>query len=960
MTLAVDKTPLPGKAKSKRGSKRKAAPASTPDAAAALAETPVAETLDFTFKNAWLARVTQGFSREDILDLAMSTMRPYADAKEAGVKLPTVPGGYESLSLEKFDGVVAMLESLADFGKWDHTSDKPDLPAEYPVAPSLSHACMALGCGLERIEIAYNAKLPGKSKKKVDLTAGLLKKLGGKFDSIDQFSQDVLSAMAQEGRIWQSDGGRVTPFRLEFYMRSKDITQSILTKVFDMATSPSWRDFYSECEGMDAQAKWIIANAVKKASEATAAAVERRLKAEQARKAKAAAAAKAASGAGAGYADAASLAARSAAAGAEDMDAEDDASDSNRSALSAAESARSHLTDMSVRSVLSAVGSVRSTRSVLTDVSDAMRKDGSIRASVDKVKMHDALDLQKTQFGRPGLTMSLTEANAAAECDHRRWVFDDNLVIDIRNGSMVWLTPIDSTFENGSPWWTCSQLGNPGAPHEQWNALQMVWGMEAFRKENEGTLVRPEDVEKRVRSELAKLDGGTKADGGEDLSGKTFTPTQKSLFRKLNELAQAGIDDGASGFMKHIGFDKLDSGEAVTLIRTLGYMTESQFKQVLPTLELLLERYLSSYNPVRGGLAVMPFQAVVVLYCEWSRMVPTRNGRVPVCTMATFTAEREQDQLVPTPLAGESSSATKQTMSLEDGELIVQGPQGATRITRPPITEAVQVWVALANIKAMLYDVHPVAFATQTLLSVDFMCTRAVTRDTKGGIFETSLILAQCFLWLGDSVARHLRLVGSVEGFSFALTPSQSQTIESQRSRNEVQTLQTQLRQMQAAVDQRLSNLANTFKTEGSPQGTPGGRKSRGNRGKHNEWEAPGGAPAPAPAPAPSPSPAPVKQQKVTFVNTDGAGSKEGKGGRGKGGKGKGKGKGGKGRGYVSRETNEAMVKVYGRGTDFFDARAEWISQWPDQAERKGHCFLIEKLGIDCDSRGCPKCNPRG
>jgi hypothetical protein len=98
----------------------------------------------------------------------------------------------------------------------------------------------------------------------------------------------------------------------------------------------------------------------------------------------------------------------------------------------------------------------------------------------------------------------------------------------------------------------------------------------------------------------------------------------------------------------------------------------------------------------------------------------------------------------------------------------------------------------------------------------------------------------------------------------------------------------------------------------------------------------------------------------VTFVNTDGAGSKEGKGGRGKGGKDKGKGKGGKGRGFVSRETSEAMVRVYGSGTDFFDARSEWISQWPDQAERKGHCFLIEKLGIDCDSRGCPKCNPRG
>jgi hypothetical protein len=58
-------------------------------------------------------------------------------------------GGYQSLSLEKIDGVVAVLEPLADFGKWDHTSDNPDLPAEYPETPALSHACMALGCGLE-------------------------------------------------------------------------------------------------------------------------------------------------------------------------------------------------------------------------------------------------------------------------------------------------------------------------------------------------------------------------------------------------------------------------------------------------------------------------------------------------------------------------------------------------------------------------------------------------------------------------------------------------------------------------------------------------------------------------------------------------------------------------------------------------------------------------------------------
>ena len=39
--------------------------------------------------------------------------------------------------------------------------------------------------------------------------------------------------------------------------------------------------------------------------------------------------------------------------------------------------------------------------------------------------------------------------------------------------------------------------------------------------------------------------------------------------------------------MKHVGFDKLDSGEATTLIQTLGFISESQFRQVLPTLVII-------------------------------------------------------------------------------------------------------------------------------------------------------------------------------------------------------------------------------------------------------------------------------------------------------------------------------------------------------------------------------------
>ena len=961
VTLPVDNQPLPGVASSKR---KRRVTVNTPEAVDAAAETPVVAALDFTFKNAWLARVAQGLSREEIVDLAAGAEWAYGNARDAGVSLPVIPGGFAELTLANFGLVVQTLDSWADLGKWDHTSDKPDLPDEYPANPSLQEALKALTCGIERLEIVHNKSLPTKSRAKVVLTKSIILKLGGKFKDADQFSQDVLGEISQGDRIWVSDGGTATPFRLEFYLRSKQITQPILKEVFDMVSSPLWRDFYSKCEGTVAQAVWIISNAVTKAREATAAEVSRRQLLAAANAKKAASdflATQAATGAGA--TDARKQAARNKAAAADamDLDGGDGESEGGRSVLSAAESMRSALTDATVRSVLSDVESLKSSRSALSDVASVMDGGAAIRASAEKVLMKDVLDLQKAQFGLPGQTMSLSEANAAAECNHGCWVYKGNFVIDIRHGSTVWLKPVASRWEDGSPWWTCVQVGNPGAPPEQWNALQMVWGMEAYRKENEGSLVHPEDVEKRAKAELSRLSSEPAADAGEGLSGKTFTATQRALFKRLNSLAQKGIDDSSGDFMRNVGFDKLDSGEAVVLLHTLGYLTESQFKQVLPTLEFLLERYLRGYNPDRGGLAVRPFQAVVVLYCEWSRMVPIRNGHVPVCTMATFTAEPESEQLVPTPLAGESSSATKQTMVIDNGELVVQGPQGATTIVRPPITEAAQVWLAMANIKALLHAVHPPLFAVQTLLSVEFMCTRAVARDSASGVFEASLVLAQCFLWLGSSVARHLRLVGSVDGFAFMLTPSQTQTIETQRARNEVQTLQVQLRQVTASVDQRMSQLQASMRA--SPQQTqvqnphnpPGsGRKAQRRAEAAARWAASNGAPSPAPATVPAPAPAPFKT-KVTFNNPTG------KGGKGKGGKGKGKGKGGKGKGKgggsVSQAASAALDQVFGAGKNYFDERANWIAQWTDPTEEKTHCFMTEKLGIACDSAVCPACN---
>jgi hypothetical protein len=108
----------------------------------------------------------------------------------------------------------------------------------------------------------------------------------------------------------------------------------------------------------------------------------------------------------------------------------------------------------------------------------------------------------------------------------------------------------------------------------------------------------------------------------------------------------------------------------------------------------------------------------------------------------------------------------------------------------------------------------------QTLLTVEFMVTRAISRDSNGGIFEATCILTQCCLWLGSEVSRHLRLVQSINGFSFSLTLDQKRTINEQKSRHEVLGLKKEIKSMSVVLDQRLGRLASTMPS-GSPAPAP-------------------------------------------------------------------------------------------------------------------------------------------
>ena len=196
VSVPQDKGPLTGKPRKENTRKRKAR---TPAAAASeqAEATPERVELDFTFKNAWMARVAQGFTKEEVVDLALSTRRPYERAKAAGVPLPDIPGRYDNVTMGNFDGVVQALDKLAEFGNWDHSGEPPDLPAEYADAPSLSNAAATLACGIELTGSLHNKTLPKKSQTKAPTGSAQIQGLGVKPPEFDELSQNVLKGLLQ-------------------------------------------------------------------------------------------------------------------------------------------------------------------------------------------------------------------------------------------------------------------------------------------------------------------------------------------------------------------------------------------------------------------------------------------------------------------------------------------------------------------------------------------------------------------------------------------------------------------------------------------------------------------------------------------------------------------------------------------------------------------------------------------
>jgi hypothetical protein len=117
-----------------------------------------------------MARVTRGFTTEDVIVLALSTRRPYERAKAAECLYQTSPEGTIVLpwatSMASFR---RWLEKLAEFGYWGHSGEPPGLPAEYADAPSLSNAAVTLACGVELTGSLHNKALPKGSQKKLQL-----------------------------------------------------------------------------------------------------------------------------------------------------------------------------------------------------------------------------------------------------------------------------------------------------------------------------------------------------------------------------------------------------------------------------------------------------------------------------------------------------------------------------------------------------------------------------------------------------------------------------------------------------------------------------------------------------------------------------------------------------------------------------------------------------------------------
>jgi hypothetical protein len=166
-----------------------------------------------------------------------------------------------------------------------------------------------------------------------------------------------------------------------------------------------------------------------------------------------------------------------------------------------------------------------------------MEADGT-RLSTKKVRFLNVLDYQAVQYGvsvQEGGKgkMSLNEVDHRIEM-HDRWTYPDNIAIDIRNGGEVLLHPVSSRAgQDGKAWWRMVVIGDDLAKHEEWNSVQMVWGIDAYSKSTHGNKGDPAEVLRRAQLALQRRDVA-QADARETVSSKQFTKAQQELFDRMN------------------------------------------------------------------------------------------------------------------------------------------------------------------------------------------------------------------------------------------------------------------------------------------------------------------------------------------------------------------------------------------------------------------------------------------
>jgi hypothetical protein len=220
-------------------------------------------------------------------------------------------------------------------------------------------------------------------------------------------------------------------------------------------------------------------------------------------------------------------------------------------------------------------------------------------------------------------------------------------------------------------------------------------------------------------------------------------------------------------------------------------------------------------------------------------------------------------------------------------------------------------------------------------------------------------VLAAAFQSFPKSLSRHVRLTGSLHGFTHALSVEQRVKIDAQRSKLMLSTLSKSLAEQGAtiaAMAKQAERFAGSLKSLDGGGGGSGGGRQRKKPKKKWKWSD-DGAYAESYAQAHSPSPGKPKGGKC---DRGGKGGGKGKGGKGdRGGKGKGRATVTFATQKIAPATLVALQAAYPNDDEpiLDEKRWEWLSTFKDKEASKDSCFFRDKLKLVCKNNKCPACN---